>query len=190
MTNYPILYFRNEVIKQVVIGEKEKLFSQPRIPRTGRNILVRIYTCAVDASRIVDAHVYTHLSVLMPPIIIIRSTNQPLRLVPIFFLILTRRFAKVQKPSRGERRVRERLFSPQSLSSWPPEGNSMFTHARRVYQTVKQIRVNWSVMFSSCGSIWNLMTIVNVGYEYIWIPFFVLLKLYERIEELSTNLVE
>lgn len=45
-------------------------------------------------------------------------------------------------------------------------------------------------MFSPCGSIWNLMTIVNVGYEYIWTPFFVLLKLYERIEELSTNLVE
>lgn len=45
-------------------------------------------------------------------------------------------------------------------------------------------------MFSSCGSIWNLMTIVNVGYEYIWTPFFVLLKLYERIEELLTNLME
>lgn len=43
MTNYPILYFRDEVIKQVVIGEKEKLFSQPRIPRTGRNTLVRIH---------------------------------------------------------------------------------------------------------------------------------------------------
>lgn len=43
MTNYPILYFRDEVIKQVVIGEKEKLFSHPRIPRTGRNTLVRIH---------------------------------------------------------------------------------------------------------------------------------------------------
>lgn len=164
MTNYPIFYFRDEVIKQVVIGEKKNYFHNQEFHELDE-IRLYVYTCVVDASRIVDAHVYTHLSVLMPPIIIIRSTNQPLRLVPIFFLILTRRFAKVQKPSRGERRVRERLFS--LVSFLLAAGRKLHVHTRE-QSVLDGERDTTKSKLDCCSpygsrSICHLMTIVNVG---------------------------